>query len=115
MNFSGLPLLVFVAGAAAVWFASSKLARYADSISHRTGLGQAVVGIVLLGAVTSLPEISTTTVATLSGNARMAVNNLLGGIAFQVVVLALADLFVGRNALTSLVPGPRVILTRRFR
>ena len=106
-----LPVLggLFLAGAVLVWFAGTKLARYADAISERTGLGQAVIGVLLLGAVTSLPEISTTTVATLSGNPAMAVNNMLGGIAFQVLVIALADPFI-RRPLTSLVPGPRVIL-----
>lgn len=107
-----LPVLIaaFALGAALVWYAGTKLARYADTISNRTGIGQAVIGVILLGAVTSLPEISTTTVATLSGNPQMAVNNMLGGVAFQVVVIALADMFVGGRALTSMVPGPRVIL-----
>ncbi|UYH54113.1 sodium:calcium antiporter [Qipengyuania sp. SS22] len=107
-----LPVLsaVFFGGAALVWYAGTKLALYADEIAERSGLGQAVVGVLLLGAVTSLPEISTTTVATLSGNPSMAVNNLLGGVAFQVVVIALADLFMGKKALTSTVPGPRTIL-----
>ena len=103
-----LPL--FAAGAALVWFAGTRLARYADEISERTGIGHATIGILMLGAVTSLPEISTTTVATLAGNPSMAVNNLLGGIAFQVVVIALADLFVGKEALTSMVPSTRTIL-----
>jgi len=107
-----LPLLaaLFILGAALVWYAGTKLARYADEISRRTGIGQGVIGVLLLGAVTSLPEISTTTVATLSGNPGMAVNNMLGGIAFQIVVIALADLFVGKQALTNMVPGTRTIL-----
>ncbi len=107
-----LPVLaaIFIAGAALVWYAGTRLARYADEIAERTGIGHAVVGVLLLGAVTSLPEISTTTVATMSGNPSMAVNNLLGGVAFQVVVIALADLFVGKRALTSMVPGPRTVL-----
>ncbi|WP_338243795.1 sodium:calcium antiporter [Aurantiacibacter hainanensis] len=100
----------FALGAAIVWFAGTRLARYADEISERTSIGQATIGVLLLGAITSLPEISTTTVATLSGNPGMAINNMLGGIAFQVVVIALADLFVGKQALTNMVPGPRTIL-----
>ena len=107
-----LPMLalMFATGAGLVWYAGTKLARYADEISERTGLGQAVVGVLLLGAVTSLPEISTVTVATVSGNPNMAVNNLLGGIAFQVLVIALADAFARKQALTSMVPDPRTIL-----
>lgn len=114
MSFAGLALpvllMLFAASAALVWYSGAKLARYANEIANRTGIGRAVIGIILLGAATSLPEISTTTVATLAGNPSMAVNNLLGGIAFQVVVIALADLFVGGRALTSMLPGPRVLL-----
>ncbi len=113
-DFTHLPLpvlaAVFAVGAMLVWYAGRKLARYADEIAQRTGIGQATIGVLLLGAITSLPEISTTTVATLSGNPDMAINNMLGGIAFQVVVIALADLFVGKQALTNMVPGPRTIL-----
>ena len=45
-----------------------------------------------------------------AGNPEMAVNNLLGGVAFQVLVLAIADMAIGREALTALVPSPKVML-----
>ncbi|MEQ5789241.1 sodium:calcium antiporter [Erythrobacter sp. NFXS35] len=113
-NFAALSLpvlaVLFAAGAGLVWYAGTRLAAYADEVSQRTGIGQAVIGVLLLGAVTSLPEISTTTVATLSGNPAMAINNMLGGIALQVVAIALADLFVGQKALTSMVPSTRTML-----
>lgn len=102
--------LMFLGAAAVVWFAGAKLAGLADEIADRSGLGHAVVGVLLLGAATSLPEIATTGVASLTGNGRMAVNNLLGGVSFQIVVLAIADLSVGRGALTVMVPGPRTML-----
>ena len=114
MSLAGLSLSalvpLFLAGALLVWFAGARLAGYADTISRRSGVGQVTIGVILLGAVTSLPEITTTSVAVISDNPRMAVNNLVGGVAFQVVVIALADLFVGKTALTSMVPGPRVML-----
>ncbi|KZX87330.1 hypothetical protein A3726_26210 [Erythrobacter sp. HI0037] len=114
MSLAGLSLFalvpLFLTGAVLVWFAGARLAGYADTISQRSGIGQATIGVILLGAVTSLPEITTTSVAVISDNPRMAVNNLVGGVAFQVVVIALADLFVGKDALTSMVPGPRVML-----
>ena len=114
MSLPGLSLFalvpLFLTGAVLVWFAGARLAGYADTISQRSGIGQATIGVILLGAVTSLPEITTTSVAVISDNPRMAVNNLVGGVAFQVVVIALADLFVGKNALSSMVPGPRVML-----
>lgn len=103
-------IALFLAGAVLVWFAGARLSSLASEISDRTGLGNAVIGVILLGGATSLPEIATSGVATLSGNPGMAVNNLLGGVAFQVVVLAFADLYVGKGALTTMLPTPRVML-----
>lgn len=113
-SFADFPLAVnvavFAAAAVAVWFAGARLAAYADAISHATGLGQAVVGIILLAGVTSLPEIGVTATASLAGNAELAVNNLFGSIALQVALLAAVDFVIGRRALTAVVPEPSVIL-----
>ena len=108
----GLPLNIgiFAAAAVAVWFAGARLTHYADGISRVTGAGQAVVGIILLAGVTSLPEIGVTATASISGDAQLAVNNLFGSIALQVALLAVVDLFIGRDALTSVVPDPTVLL-----
>lgn len=101
---------VFVVAAIAVWIAGTMLAGYADEISRRSGLGEALLGLLLLAGVTSLPEIATSFSAALRDNADLAVNNLLGSIALQVAVLAIADLLIHRRALTSVVPDPIVIL-----
>ncbi len=103
-------LLLFAAAAAAVWMSGARLAAYADGISKRTGIGQAVVGVVLLAGVTSLPEIAVTATAALDGLADIAVNNLFGSIAVQVVMLAVVDFLIGRRALTAVVPEPVVLL-----
>lgn len=101
---------LFVASAAAVWWAGTRLSRYADAIAGRTGIGQAVIGVILLGGITSLPEIAVTGTAAVGGNASLAVNNLLGGFTAQVTVLALADAVMRRRALTTVVPDPLVLL-----
>jgi cation:H+ antiporter len=108
----GLPLnlLAFAAAATAVWFAGARLTGYADAISRVTGAGQAVVGIVLLAGITSLPEIGVTATASIGGDAQLAVNNLFGSIALQVALLAIVDLVIGRDALTAVVPDPMVML-----
>lgn len=103
-------IALFAAAAFAVWIAGTKIAKYADQIAVRTGLGHALMGLFLLAGVTSLPEIATSFTAAASGDAKLAVNNLLGSIAMQVAVLAVADLFIGRRALTSVVPDPVVML-----
>jgi len=102
--------IVFAAAAVAVWIAGTKLAGYAGEIATRTGIGEALVGVLLLAFVTSLPEIATSLTAATIGNAALAVNNLLGSIAMQVAVLAVADLVYSRRALTSAVPDSVVML-----
>lgn len=53
-------LALFGVAAALVWIAGVKLTAYAKTIAERTGAEQAFVGILLLGAVVSLPEMATT-------------------------------------------------------
>jgi len=103
-------LLIFAASALVVWLAGTKVTHYADEIATRSGFGEALIGLFLLAGVTSLPEIATSFSAALSGNAPLAVNNLLGSISMQIAVLALGDFFYGRHALTSVVPDPVVML-----
>lgn len=103
-------LLVFAAAALVVWLAGTRLSGYADVIAERTGLGQAFIGALLLGGITSLPEGATTVSASAIGNAPLAVNNLFGGVAMQVAILALADAHLGGKALSTLVRQPSVLL-----
>jgi cation:H+ antiporter len=113
-DFRDLPLAanlgIFAGAAAVVWLAGTRIASYANTLAERTGIAKAIVGAVLLGGITSLPEIATTTTAAAGGNARLAVNNLLGGVAMQVAVLALADAAIGKDALSSIVARPSVLL-----
>lgn len=84
--------LSFVLAAALIWWAGTQLERYADVIARKTGLGQAFVGVLLLAAATSLPEVATTTTAVVQlNNPTLAVHNLLGGVALQTALLAVAD------------------------
>lgn len=106
--------LIFVAAAALVWFAGTRLSFIADAIAERTNLGQALIGLLLLAVATSLPEIGTTISAAVSGNASLATNNIFGGITLQTVMLALVDLWVVRGALTYFSPRPVLLLEGVF-
>lgn len=101
---------VFLGCAAVVWAAGTRLAGYVDKISDRTGLGEGFAGLILLGLITSLPEVAVSTTASLNDEAALAVNNVLGSVAAQVAILALADALIGREALTSVVLSPAVLL-----
>lgn len=85
-----------VACVVVIGFAGTRLARTADTLADRTGLGEAVAGAVLLGAVTSLPGIVTTVTGALEGDAEFALANPVGGVAIQTVWLAIADLLYRR-------------------
>lgn len=105
-----LNITIFALSAAVVWFSGTKITAYADELAERTGLGEALMGLLLLAGVTSLPEIATSFTAATSGDAPLAVNNLLGSIVLQVALLAFADFVYGKNALTSVAPDPIVML-----
>lgn len=92
-----LNITVFIAAGAVILLAGSRLTWLADRLADRTGLGEAVVGSLLLGASTSLPGIVTSVTAAWRGHAEMAVSNAVGGIAAQTLFLAVADI-VNRKA-----------------
>ena len=100
---SGVLLVVsaFIGAAVAVWIAATRLARLADAISAKTGLGQVAAGMILLGATTSLPEIAVATRATLDGVPELSINDLLGSASINILSLAIADAAYRREALTS--------------
>ena len=110
IDFRTLPLAVnlaiFGAAAVVVWVAGTRLATYADAIGVRTQLSKVFLGLILLGIATSLPEIATTITASLLGNVSLVAGNLFGGVALQIVVLAIADVVAVRGALTYFAPQP---------
>lgn len=95
--FSGLSLItlliIFIAAAAAVWFAGIYLSNSTDILSSRFGLGEALGGLIFLAIATNLPEIAIVTSAAWHHNLGIAIGNILGGIAIQTVVLAFLDVF----------------------
>ncbi len=95
INFNTLPLAVtiglFLLAALSIGYFGSKLARLADILADRTGMGEAIAGALFLGATTSLPGIVTSFTAALDGHAELALSNAIGGIAAQTVFLAVAD------------------------
>lgn len=107
-----LPLLwlSFASASALVWFAGTRLSRLTEALARKTGTADEVMGSLLLGGITSLPEVVTTITASASDNAGIAINNLFGGVALQVTLLAVADVLVKKRSVTSLVSSPVVQL-----
>lgn len=105
-----LNLLIFAGAAGVIWFAGARLTRALDAIATKTGLGHVFVGMLLLGGITSLPELANVTTASAIGNPALAVNNLLGSAAINILLLAVADAIVGRRAVTSIVAQPSTMM-----
>jgi cation:H+ antiporter len=103
-------LAIIVVGAAGVWLGGTRLSNYVDAVSTRTRVTEALAGLLLLGFVTSLPEVATTLTASLGGNAQLATSNLLGGVAMQTAVLAMVDFAAVRGALTYFTPKPVLLM-----
>lgn len=106
-----LNFVVFSVAAGLVWWSGTRLSEYVDLFAERTQLGRAFAGALLLGGVTSLPELATSLTASFSGAAQLAGYNLLGGVAMQMAVLALIDAVVLRGkALTFFSPRSALLM-----
>lgn len=96
-EFPGFVLLCgFLVAALVIFFSGLRMTDVADRLADRTGLGEAIVGGVLLGAATSLSGTIVSITAALDGRASLAFSNAVGGIAAQTVFLAVADMFYRR-------------------
>jgi cation:H+ antiporter len=87
----------FAAAAAFVIVAGSILARAADAIAERTGIGRIWIGSVLLGAATSLPEVMTDVSAVRINRPNLAAGDLFGSSLANMLILALIDLTAPRK------------------
>ena len=84
--------LEFAAAAVAILLVGERLSSYADALAERTGVSRGFIGVVLLGGVTSLPELITTMASiSLVESADLAVGNVFGSNLFNVLILALMD------------------------
>ena len=89
---SNARVYAYTGAAAAVILASGwALAKTGDALAEQTRLGSSFIGVVLVAASTSLPELSTTLAAVRLGNHQMAVSNILGTNCLEVALFFLAD------------------------
>ena len=72
-----------------------------DRLATATGLGQTFFGSVFVAMTTSLPELVVSIAALRIGAADMAIANLFGSNMFNILILALDDLFYAKGPLLS--------------
>jgi cation:H+ antiporter len=84
--------LQFAAIALVIVFAGVRLARFGDVLGEKTGLGRSWIGVVLLAATTSLPELFTGFGATaLAALPDIALGDVLGSCMVNLLILSLMD------------------------
>ena len=97
-----------------ILFFGAKLSRYGDKIAEKTGLGGIWVGLLLLAAATSLPELITGIGAvTLVGGgegANLALGAVFGSNLFNLLIIALIDTMYRFGPLLSGVSRGHVLL-----
>lgn len=86
-----------------ILLAGTRLARYGDAISERTGLGGMWIGLVLIALVTSMPEMVTgISSAALVGKPDMALGNFWGSCIFNISILAILDIMSRKKPVLSM-------------
>ena len=83
---------LFACCTVAIGVFGSRLTKIADQLADRAGLGEALVGGVLMGAVTSLSGSVLSVSAALNDMPVLSLSNALGGMAAQMAFLAVADI-----------------------
>ncbi len=101
----------FILCLAVILFAGTKLAQYGDAIAEKTGLGRIWIGLVLLAAITTMPELVTSVSSVaLVHSADLALGTLFGSCCFNLSILALLDILHSRTPVLS-VASPRHVIT----
>jgi len=78
--------VLFVAGGLVLLVAGARmLVTGAVSIAEAAGMSEAVIGLTILAAGTSLPELATSLVAALRGQSDIAIGNVVGSNIFNVL------------------------------
>ena len=107
MDFSSLPVLwtTLAVLAAVILIAATQLAKSADIIAFKTGLGRSFIGVVLLATATSLPELGTgVSAVTMIGGpegANLAAGDAFGSNLFNLLIIGILDIIWRRGPILS--------------
>jgi cation:H+ antiporter len=94
--------LQYLACLAIILFAGTRLARYGDAIAEKTGLSGLWIGLVLLAAITSVPELVTSiSSVALVGLPDLAMGTLMGSCLFNLTLIALLDFLYRKGPILS--------------
>jgi cation:H+ antiporter len=110
MNPVILTLGGFISCAILIVFSGVRLSKYGDIIADLSGLGKAWIGLILMAAVTSLPELfSGFSSILILKKPDIAVGAVFGSCAFNLAILALLDFFVPGKPISSVVTRSQIL------
>ena len=91
--------------------ASHFLAKSADIIAYKSGLGQSLVGVLLLATATSLPELGTgVSSVTFLDAPDLAAGDAFGSNLFNLLIIGLLDIFWWRGPILTVVSTTTVLV-----
>ena len=85
-------IIAFGIAALIIVIAGWRLSRLADLLADRTGLGEALFGVLFLAGITSLPDFAATLSAAVDARPDLAMSNVMGSMAVNLVFLGVADI-----------------------
>ena len=97
-----MDFIIFGLSAIITVLAAIELSNNADVLSQKTALGGLLVGTLLLGGATSLPEVTASISAVLIANPDIAVGNMLGSNMFNIFIIACFDIYYRKKRLYQL-------------
>jgi len=93
-----------------IFFAGTRLSFYADVIAEKSGLGRTLVGLILVAAITSLPElVNSISAVTYAQVPDIAAGDLIGSCVFNLLIIAFLDLFYRKAPISSVVQTGHII------
>lgn len=96
--------LGYLACASVIFFSAPFLVSAADQLSEISGLGHTFIGTTLVALSTSLPELITTLTAFRIGAPDLALANIFGSNAFNMILFAPLDFFYSKSLFKSVSP-----------
>lgn len=98
-----------ILNACVVVLAAAFLPPIGKALARTTGLGQTFVGSIFIALATSLPEVVVSVAAVRMGAIDLAVGNLLGSNLFNILILAVDDIFFIKGPLLAFVGSNHMI------
>ena len=82
-----LDLIFIVAGLLALVFSSDLLVDNSIIIAQRLGMSEAMIGLTIISAGTSMPELATSVVAAIKKRSDIAIGNIVGSNIFNILLI----------------------------